>query len=186
MKYFHQDIPPFAAFRGWLDISNILLNLWLWSIGNSPWTVLGASQQMQYISRIIRTHYNDVRMSTIASQITGLTIVYLIIYPHTVRRKHQSSASQAFARNSPGTGDIPAQRASNTGNVSIWWRHHALVALCCVWCFSSCQLSLPLALTVTSLALGVVWLSQWYRCLWDECYWTSVVRILATSHLLSR
>ena len=28
--------------------------------------------------------------------------------------------------NSPVTGEIPAQRASNEGNVSIWWRHHGL------------------------------------------------------------
>ena len=28
------------------------------------------------------------------------------------------------AGNSPVTGEFPAQRASNSGNVSIWWRHH--------------------------------------------------------------
>ena len=28
------------------------------------------------------------------------------------------------AWNSPGTGEFPAQMASNAGNVSIWWRHH--------------------------------------------------------------
>ena len=28
--------------------------------------------------------------------------------------------------NSPVTREFPAQRASNTENVSIWWRHHAL------------------------------------------------------------
>ena len=27
--------------------------------------------------------------------------------------------------NSPVTGEFPAQRASNAGNISIWWRHHA-------------------------------------------------------------
>ena len=26
--------------------------------------------------------------------------------------------------NSPGTGEFPAQSASNAENVSIWWRHH--------------------------------------------------------------
>ena len=29
------------------------------------------------------------------------------------------------ARNSPGTGEFPAQMASNAENVSIWWHHHA-------------------------------------------------------------
>ena len=28
------------------------------------------------------------------------------------------------ARNSPETGEFPAQMASNAENVSIWWRHH--------------------------------------------------------------
>ena len=30
------------------------------------------------------------------------------------------------AGNSPGTGEFPAQMASYTENVSIWWRHHEL------------------------------------------------------------
>ena len=28
--------------------------------------------------------------------------------------------------NSPGTGEFPAQMASNAENVSIWWRHHVV------------------------------------------------------------
>ena len=31
------------------------------------------------------------------------------------------------AGNSPGTGEFPAQMASNAENVSIWWRHHAMI-----------------------------------------------------------
>ena len=31
------------------------------------------------------------------------------------------------AGNSPGTGEFPAQMASNAENVSIWWRHHGIV-----------------------------------------------------------
>ena len=31
--------------------------------------------------------------------------------------------------NSPGTGEFPAQMASNAENVSIWWRHHVLRVL---------------------------------------------------------
>ena len=31
--------------------------------------------------------------------------------------------------NSPGTGEFPAQMASNAENVSIWWRHHEFVEL---------------------------------------------------------
>ena len=32
------------------------------------------------------------------------------------------------AGNSPGTGEFPAQMASNVENVSIWWRHHVLLS----------------------------------------------------------
>ena len=43
-------------------------------------------------------HYNDVIMSAMASQITGLTIVYSTDYSGAAQRKHQSSASLAFGR----------------------------------------------------------------------------------------
>ena len=55
-----------------------------------------------FIHSIIRCHlitnYNVVIMSTMASQITGLTIVYPSVYSGADQRKHQSSASLAFVR----------------------------------------------------------------------------------------
>ena len=71
------------------------------------------------------SHYNDVIMSAMASQITSLTIVYSSIYSGADQRKHQSPASLAFVRGF-FTGDrwFPAYRASNADNVSIRWRHH--------------------------------------------------------------
>ena len=44
------------------------------------------------------SHYNDVIMSTMASQITSLTIVYSAVYSGIDQRKHQSSSSLAFVR----------------------------------------------------------------------------------------
>ena len=46
-------------------------------------------------------------MGVMASQITSLTIVFIIIYSGADQRKHQSSASLAFVGNSPGIGEIP-------------------------------------------------------------------------------
>ena len=43
------------------------------------------------------------------------------------RRSKKTSklrATSLCAGNSPGTGEFPAQMASNAENVSIWWRHH--------------------------------------------------------------
>ena len=47
-------------------------------------------------SRISCWHYNDVIMTTMASQITSLTVVYSTVYLDADQRKHQSSASLAF------------------------------------------------------------------------------------------
>ena len=38
--------------------------------------------------------------------------------------------------NSPGTGEFPAQMASYAENVSIWWRHHGLLGIQNVICFT--------------------------------------------------
>ena len=43
-------------------------------------------------------HHNDVIMSTVASQITSLAIVYSSIYSGADQRKHERSASLAFVR----------------------------------------------------------------------------------------
>ena len=60
-------------------------------------------------SHIYGTHYSDVIMSVMTSQITGVLIICSTVCSGTDQRKHQSSAS----------------RARNAENVSIWWRHHA-------------------------------------------------------------
>ena len=44
------------------------------------------------------SHYNDVIMGPMASQITSLTVVYSTVYSGTDQRKHQSSTSLAFVR----------------------------------------------------------------------------------------
>ena len=48
--------------------------------------------------RLVLLHYDDVIMTTMASQITSLTIVYSTVYSGTDQRKHQSSASLAFVQ----------------------------------------------------------------------------------------
>ena len=67
-------------------------------------------------------HYSDVRMTTMASQITSLPVVCSIVYSDADQRKHQSSASLAFVRR-----PVNSPHKSNAENVSIWWRHHDIV-----------------------------------------------------------
>ena len=59
------------------------------------------------------THYSDVIMGAMASQITSLAIVYSAVYSGAYQRKHQNSASLAFVRgihrwpvNSPHKGSV--------------------------------------------------------------------------------
>ena len=80
--------------------------------------------QIWLILSDLSLHYHDVIMSTMASLITSLTIVYSTVYLGVDQRKHQSSALLAFVREFTGDGEFPAQMASNAENVSIWWRHH--------------------------------------------------------------
>ena len=77
-----------------------------------------------YMSRQGVCHYSYVILGTMASQITSASIVYSTVSWGTDQRKHQSSASLASVRGIHRDLWIPAQKASNAENVSIWWRQH--------------------------------------------------------------
>ena len=47
---------------------------------------------------VVKGHNNDIIMSAMASQITGLTTVYSTVYSDADQRNHQSPASLAFVR----------------------------------------------------------------------------------------
>ena len=65
-------------------------------------------------------------MTMVASQITSLTVVYSIVYSGADKKTSKVRVTGLCAGNSPGTGEFPAQRASNAENGPIWWRHHAM------------------------------------------------------------
>ena len=65
------------------------------------------------------SHYSDIMMSTMASQITGISIVCSTIHSGADQRKHQSYASLAFVRgihqwpvNSPHKGPLTSRSGS--------------------------------------------------------------------------
>ena len=68
----------------------------------------------------VSSHYRYVKMSAMASQITGVSVVCSTVCSGADQRKHRTSALLAFVV----TCKFPSQRASNAENVSIWWRHH--------------------------------------------------------------
>ena len=92
-------------------------------------------------------HNSEFIMSAMASQIPGVSIVCSIVYSFRRRSKTTLAFVKGIHRldclfnrlfiqapikdntgfcegNPPVTGGFPSQRASNAGNVSIWWRHH--------------------------------------------------------------
>ena len=52
----------------------------------------------QLLNSNLGTHYSDVIMGAMASQITSLTIVCSTAYSDTDQKKYQSSTSLAFVR----------------------------------------------------------------------------------------
>ena len=50
-------------------------------------------------------------------------------FRHRSKKTPKLRVTGLCARNSPGTGEFPAQMASNAENVSIWWHHHVEMPL---------------------------------------------------------
>ena len=79
-------------------------------------------------SALLGNHYSDVIMGGMASQITGVTIVYSAVCSGADERKHQSSTSLAFVRrihrwllNSPLTKSQWRGKCFHLMTSSWWW-----------------------------------------------------------------
>ena len=60
------------------------------------------------------------------SQITGVPIVCYTVCSGEENKTSKLRVTGLCEGNSPVIGEFPTQEASNTENISIWWRHHAL------------------------------------------------------------
>ena len=69
----------------------IQLNMIMFHV-QSPWLFSNS------VCQTTSNHYSNVKMCAMASQITGLTIVYSTVYSGPDQRKHQTSVSLAFVR----------------------------------------------------------------------------------------
>ena len=63
-------------------------------------------------------------MSPMASQMTGVPIVYSTVCSGANQRKHQNSSPLAFLRGIHRSPVNSPQRDSNAENVFLWWSHH--------------------------------------------------------------
>ena len=88
------------------------------------------------------SHYDDVIMTTIASQITSRTSVYSTVYSDPDQRKHQSSASLAFVWGTHRDRWIPRTKGQLRGKcvhlmASSWlefWRTDDMCHYLMQWC----------------------------------------------------
>ena len=87
------------------------------------------------------------------------------LFRHISQKTSKLRVTGLCAVNSPETGEFPAPRASNTGNVSIWWRHHVL---------TYCQLE-PLVVVVVVVVVVrslFKWHVAWYTNRYKSWYIT--------------
>ena len=57
------------------------------------------------------------------------------LFRHRLKKTSKLRVTRLCEGNPPVTGGFPSQRASDAKNVSIWWRHHGLMANCfCLKC----------------------------------------------------
>ena len=94
-----------------------------------PWRQGKSFPELDMTSTDIDPHYSDVILSAMASQITGVSIVYSAISSGPNQRKQKLRVTGLCAGNSPVTGEFPVQRTNYTQIVSIWRHHHALHSL---------------------------------------------------------
>ena len=98
-------------------------NVSIWWRHHGAAYVIGRATHVNHNSRAA-THYSDVTLSTMASQITGVSFVCSTVCSGSPNETSKPRVTCLCEGNSPVTCEFPTQKASNAENVSIWWRHH--------------------------------------------------------------
>ena len=90
---------------------------------------------------------------------------YHCLLNRLVRRRSKKTSKLRFTGlcvgNSPVTGELPAQMASNAANVSIWWRHHGYGKRWINWSLSStekdltCHHNFPVPWEITDYCIAL-------------------------------
>ena len=97
-------------------------------------TVLGLpilhGYQGQYVSRVTISLQWRLNGRDSVSNHQPHDCLFNRLFRRRSKKKSKLRVTGLCEGNSPGTGEFPAQRASNTENVSIWWRHHDLNTPC--------------------------------------------------------
>ena len=89
-------------------------------------TMVTMMKMTMSLTMVSTLHYNDVIMSAFATQITSVSIVCSTVGSGADKKHKKNRVTGLCLGNLPVAGEFPAQKASNAGNVSIWWRHVGL------------------------------------------------------------
>ena len=121
-------------------------------------------------------------MSSMASQITSLKIVYSTIDSDADQRKHQSSASLAFVRGiHRWPVNSPHKWPCNAGNVSIWWRHHGLNIARVILPGGGCQ-GIATLILLTTKSVNPLPESMMVSCWWGSWGTKFIAILIKISH----
>ena len=112
-------------------------------------------------------HYNGIIMGAMASQITSLTIVYSAVYPAADQRKHQSSASLAFVRE---THRSPVNAPHQW---PVMWKMFPFDdVIMCMWSISTLKVPWCLArFHIAAISSHVVWKHI------QTCWWQNISKL---------
>ena len=100
------------------------------------WLQCADSQLINYMSEFAvnrlsavgqASHYSDVIINAMASQLSGVSIVYSTVWSRADQRKHQSSASLAFVRGIHRWPVNSPHKRSVTWKMFLAWRHQAII-----------------------------------------------------------
>ena len=109
----------------------LIMSLWRWHLDPTAHALTGLWREIMtfflrithLITTITVTHYSDVIMRAIASQMTHVSMVYSTFVRAHIKENLKAPCHWLCGGISPMAGESPAQRASNAQNISIWWRH---------------------------------------------------------------
>ena len=96
---------------------------------NYPWHKLNAD--LYWLVCVITLQWRHNKIDGVSTHQTHDCLLKRL-FRHISKKTSKLCANGLCEGSSPINGEFPVQRASNTENVSIWWRHHEMQASCMI------------------------------------------------------
>ena len=92
--------------------------------GDFEYGIWGSSQSFGGILKLLSPTHNELDG---VSNLRHLDCLHNRLFRRRSKKTSKLRITGLCEGNSPVTGEFPAQRASDTENVSIWWRHREIL-----------------------------------------------------------